>query len=292
VPEVTVVVLTFDPPDGMLEACVASVAAAGGWSRLVVVDNGGAAERRLRSLAATVEFDLVVPGANLGFAGGMNLGIEHAVARGATHVALLNDDATVPAGWLDALLAAFASAERVGAVQPMLVLATDPPTVNSLGVELGRDGAGTDIGYGTPLPVPPDPAAAPHEIGIFTGGAVVLSAAFLADVGGFDARFFLYYEDVDLALRGAERGWRYRCVPGVQVRHVGSASTDQRPDVAVYHRERNRLWVLFRHRPWGDVARGLWLSVRRLRYPPRGVHARALLAGLAAAPRLLRARSR
>jgi GT2 family glycosyltransferase len=120
----------------------------------------------------------------------------------------------------------------------------------------------------------------------------VLSAAFLADVGGFDARFFLYYEDVDLALRGAERGWRYRCVPGVQVRHVGSASTDQRPDVAVYHRERNRLWVLFRHRPWGDIARGLWLSVRRLRYPPRGVHARALLAGLAAAPRLLRARSR
>ena len=290
------VVLTFDPPDGLLEACIGSVAAAGGWQRLVVVDNGGGAERRLRSVGAAVEHDLIVPGVNLGFAGGMNLGIEHAIARGATHIALLNDDATVAPGWLEGLIAELEMCERrrerVGAVQPMLVFATDPPTVNSLGVALGRDGAGTDIGFGGALPVPPHPAAVPHDIAVFTGGAVLLSAAFLADVGGFDARFFLYYEDVDLALRGAERGWRYRCLPDVRVRHVGSASTERQPDVAAYHRERNRLWVLFRHRPWGDVARGVWLSLRRLRHAPRGVHARALLAGLGAAPRLVRARRR
>jgi GT2 family glycosyltransferase len=275
VPEVAVVVLTFDPPDGLFEACVASVGAAGGWQRLVVVDNGGRARARLAALAEPVDCDLVVPGTNLGFAGGMNLGIEHAIARGATHVMLLNDDATVSPGWIESLLGELVAAEqhreRLGAVQPMLVFATDPPTVNSMGVALGSDGAGTDVGYGSPVP---EFAAAPHDIGIFTGGAVLLSAAFLADVGGFDARFFLYYEDVDLALRGAERGWRYRCVPGVQVRHVGSASTGRRPDVAVYHRERNRLW----------------LSVRRLRHAPRGVHARALVAGVAGAPRLLRAR--
>jgi hypothetical protein len=60
----------------------------------------------------------------------------------------------------------------------------------------------------------------------------------------------------------------------------------------VYHRERNRLWILFRYRPGADVARGVWLSVRRLRWPPRRAHARALLAGFGAVPRLLLARRR
>lgn len=290
---VAVVVLTFDPPAGLLERCVASVAAAGGAQRIVVVDNGNDAAARLATLEPGVEVDLLHPGRNLGFAGGMNLGIEHAIARGATHVAVLNDDAAVEPGWLGPLLAECGGADdRVGAVQPMLVFDTDPPTVNSLGVQLAPDGAGRDIGYGTRLPEPGSVAAAAHDIALFTGGAVLLRADFVADTGGFDTRFFLYYEDVDLALRGAERGWRYRCVPAVRVHHVGSASMARRPDLAVYHRERNRLWVLLRHRPVGDVVRGVWLSLRRVRHRPRRVHARALVAGLAGAPRLLRDRMR
>ena len=50
----------------------------------------------------------------------------------------------------------------------------------------------------------------PREIDAFTGGAVLFRRTFLEDLGGFDERYFLYYEDVDLALRGAERGWCYR----------------------------------------------------------------------------------
>jgi GT2 family glycosyltransferase len=298
VPEVAVVVLTFDPPDGLLEACLTSVLATGGAAQVIVVDNGRRARGRIDALGSALGSvpvcTLIEPGQNLGYAAGMNLGVERALAGGATHVALLNDDVTVPAGWIDGLLAEWSTqpGERLGAVQPMLMFPTDPPTENSLGVELGRDGAGVDIGRGTPLPVPPDPSATAHGLTMFTGGAVMLSAAFLADAGGFDPRFFLYYEDVDLALRGAEHGWRYRCVPTVQVTHIGSASTTAVPEIAAFFRERNRLWVLIRHRPWGDAARGLWLSVRRLRYRPRRVHARALWAAVLAAPRLLVERRR
>ncbi len=292
------VVLTFDPPDGLFEACLTSVVAAGGAAQVIVVDNGRRARGRIDALGSASGSapvcTLIEPGRNLGYAAGMNLGVERAIAGGATHVALLNDDVTVPRGWIDGLLAEWSTepAARIGAVQPMLVFPTDPPTVNSLGVALGGDGAGIDIGRGEPVPVPPDPRAAAHDIAVFTGGAVMLSAAFLADIGGFDPRFFLYYEDVDLALRGAERGWRYRCVPAVQVVHVGSASTTAVPEIAAFSRERNRLWVLIRHRPWGDVGRGMWLSVRRLRYHPRRVHGRALWACVIAAPRLLRDRRR
>ena len=116
--------------------------------------------------------------------------------------------------------------------------------------------------------------------------------AMLDDVGLFDERYFLYYEDVDLALRAAEHGWLSRVAPASRVHHRGSASMGGIGNLAVRLRERNRLWVLVRHRPLSDIARGVWLSARRLRWPPRTVHLRALLAGVGGAPRLAWARFR
>jgi len=285
---IAAVVLTFAAPDGMLEACVDSLVAAPGIDHLIVVDNGNLAAERLSGR----RLDVIVTGANLGYAGGMNAGIERALNGGADHVLVVNDDVVVDAGFIAPLLAELMTDARIGAVQPKLLFDTgDPPIVNSVGVELGRDGAGHDIGLGEP----DGPAfAATREIELFTGGAVLLRAEFLRAVGHFDERFFLYYEDVDLGLRGSRAGWTYRCVPASVVRHRGSASTS---DVSVanrvrFLRERNRLWILLGHRSLGDVARGVWLSVRRLRHHPRRVHAHALAAGLGSAPRLLLSRVR
>jgi GT2 family glycosyltransferase len=282
-----VVVLTFDAPPGMLEDCVASVIASGDASSVIVVDNGSTAAARLADRDCVV----ITTGRNLGFAGGMNVGIEAALDRGEAQVALLNDDATVEPGWLAPLERELAQ-PRVGAVQSKLLFAErrdGRDVVNSAGVELGPDGAGRDIGYDE-LDGPAFDEA--RDIELFTGGAVLLTAELLRDVGLFDERYFLYYEDVDLGLRGRKRGWRYRCAPASRVRHRGSASTSQIAERAAYLRERNRLWVLFRHRSAGDITRGLWLSLRRVRHRPRRVHTRALFAGLVAAPRLVLARSR
>ena len=283
---IAVVVLTFDAPDGMLEACLDSVKQHSGSSaRLVVVDNGGRTAAMDQRLFDGVE--VIRSHRNGGFAGGMNLGIRWALAEGAEAVALLNDDVEVEPGWIEPLVEELRRDSGLGAVQPKLLLAdADPPVINSLGVSIGRDGAGTDIGYG----LADSELVEAHDIDACTGGAVLVRSSFLAEVGLFDERYFLYYEDVDLALRGAERGWRYRVVPASCVRHRGGVSTGRHADRVAFLRERNRLWVLFRHRPFGDIARGVWLSVRRLRWHPRGVHARALVAGLWAAPRLVRAR--
>jgi N-acetylglucosaminyl-diphospho-decaprenol L-rhamnosyltransferase len=284
---IAAVVLTYDPPPGMLEDCLAALLA-GGDVEVILVDNGGRTDRL--PAAGLADVDLVVPGQNLGFAAGMNVGVRRALDRGATAVMILNDDVVVEPGWLAPLVAELVG-DRVGAVQPKLLFAGEldntGATINSLGVALGRDGAGTDIG----MHEPDDPAdVAPRDLAIFTGGAVLFAADFVRETGGFDERFFLYYEDVDLALRGTELGWRYRLAPASRVRHRGSATVASIGSRSAYYRERNRIWVLFRHRAWSDVGRGLWLSVRRLRWAPRGAHAKALLAGLVAAPRLVRAR--
>jgi GT2 family glycosyltransferase len=169
---------------------------------------------------------------------------------------------------------------RIGVVQPVIVEPGAESTVTSLGVEFDRHGAGIDVGRGGPVP----PAGPPWPIAVFTGGAFLASTAFLKATGGFDERWFLYYEDADLACRGTELGWEYRLVPGAVVEHAGGVSTSGDPDRTRYLQERNRLLFAARHLPAGVLARALWLSVRRLRHAPRRVHRRALAAGLAGIP--------
>ncbi|MEO6156743.1 MAG: hypothetical protein ABIQ39_03835, partial [Ilumatobacteraceae bacterium] len=149
---------------------------------------------------------------------------------------------------------------------------------------LDRYGAGQDIGFDEPDGPAFDLAT---DIDIFTGGAVLFSTAFLDDLDGFDERYFMYYEDVDLALRGQRRGWVYRCAPASRVWHEGGVSADGAPAQRIFVTERNRIWCLFRFAGWRSMASGLGLAVRRTRHAPRSVHFRALVAGLRGGPRRL-----
>jgi GT2 family glycosyltransferase len=258
-----------------LAACIESICRAGGVERILVVDNGGRAE------VSGDDVELIrVP--NRGYGAAANEGFRRAFALGASAIALLNDDIAVRTGWSEPLQSALTHA-RVGAAQPKLLIAgSDPARINSLGVAIGRDGAGTDIGDGTLDVV----VGAPSEIKRFTGGAVMFAPEFLRETGGFDERFFLYYEDADLAERGAALGWTYRLVPTSVVEHERSVTTATDADRTRYFQERNRLWHAFRHCDAGTQARAVVLSMRRLRHQPRGVHAKALAAGLAGAPGL------
>jgi GT2 family glycosyltransferase len=180
---ISVVIVTFSAEAAMLEACVASVLSAGDADQVIVVDNGGSA-------VVGGDIELIRPGHNLGFGGGANAGFRRAAALGATAVALLNDDIEVEAGWLRPLRAALDSDPALGAVQPKLLLAgSDPARVNSVGVIIGVDGAGTDIGYGE-LDGPD--FTTDHPIESFTGGAVLFRSQFLQATHGFDESYFLY----------------------------------------------------------------------------------------------------
>jgi N-acetylglucosaminyl-diphospho-decaprenol L-rhamnosyltransferase len=280
---IAVVIVTFSAEVAMLDACVAAVFAGGGADHVIVVDNGG------RAIVDT-NIDLVRPARNLGFGGGANAGFQRALDLGVTSVALINDDVEVEAGWLEPLRAALDNDPQVGAAQPKLLLAgSEPARINSLGVVVGPDGAGTDIAYGE---VDGPQFSAERVIESFTGGAVLFGSKFLQATGGFDESYFLYYEDLDLARRGAALGWTYVCVPSSRVWHRVSASTTALGDRARYLQERNRLRFAFRFGDFPTVRRALWLSIRRLRWSPRRAHARALLAGLGRAPAALLARFR
>jgi GT2 family glycosyltransferase len=116
--------------------------------------------------------------------------------------------------------------------------------INNAGTQIDESGFGSDRGY-----LEPDDGRydRPVDVQAWCGGAVLLRAPYLADVGGFDERLFLYYEDVDLSLRGTERGWRYRYLPESVVRHVHGASSGTDSSFKQWHDDRNRLLVLARH---------------------------------------------
>ncbi len=93
------------------------------------------------------------------------------------------------------------------------------------------------------------------------GGAVLLRRGYLDDVGLFDERLFLYYEDTDLSWRGRLRGWRYVYVPASVVRHRHAQSSGVGSPMFRYYTERNRLLVLAKNAPArlalaGDPRRG------------------------------------
>jgi N-acetylglucosaminyl-diphospho-decaprenol L-rhamnosyltransferase len=290
----SIVVVTNRGIGETVRACLASLAASSDVDgapvvRTIVVDNGGGPIVPAGDYGPGV--DDVVRVENRGFGAAANTGIRLAQRTSEAPVAVLNDDVEVDGGWLTPLLGVLAGNDRIGAVQPML-LRHGTNLINSIGVDLDRFAAGSDRGLGAPVST----LGAPSAIDIFTGGAVLFRSAFVDETGGFDERYFLYYEDVDLALRGAEMGWTYRCETASVVHHHGGATTDALGDDRVRYQERNRLWTAVRFASPSTVARAFWLSTRKLRHPPRDVHARALAGGLAGLPgalaRRVAARSR
>jgi N-acetylglucosaminyl-diphospho-decaprenol L-rhamnosyltransferase len=286
--QVVCVVVTHHGPGPRLRRCLDSLAGDGAVHPVIVVDNGDHDTPVTDRYGTGVTDVLRVP--NHGYGAAANAGVARArsIAHPDVRIALLNDDVEVDPGWLVHLGTALDEDDELGAVQPKLLL-DDGRTVNSVGVELDETGAGSDVGFGEPDDGRWDE---PIDIVAFTGGAVLFRAAFLDDTGGFDERYFMYYEDVDLALRGAELGWRYRCIPAARVTHDRGSSSASLGDEVHFVRERNRLWTAFRFADAPTIGRATWLGVRRVRHRPRWAHARGLAAGLAGAPRRVLERRR
>jgi N-acetylglucosaminyl-diphospho-decaprenol L-rhamnosyltransferase len=182
---------------------------------VVVVDNGSSDDSPELVRERYPEVRLLELGTNLGFGPGLNRGV--AARPDADPVILLNDDATPAADFVAALLERRGVAESVAGV---MVQEADPGRIDSAGVIADRTVMGFDYLHGEPVAVA---AAAPDPLGP-TGGAALYSRAAFDAVGGFDERMFLYYEDLDLALRLAAAGGRCSLAADARAVHAYSAS--------------------------------------------------------------------
>jgi len=114
--------------------------------------------------------------------------------------------------------------------------------INSTGTFLVTGNHGFDRGFGR---VDVGQFHRSDRVFGFCGAAALLRRDLLAQLGGFDERFFLYYEDTDLSWRLQHAGYEARYVPEAMVRHELSVSTGgQRTETFWFHVIRNRLLML------------------------------------------------
>lgn len=126
--------------------------------------------------------------------------------------------------------------------------------VNNVGSVLVQGGWGGDRGF---LEVDTGQYDEPQEVFAWCGAGVLFPVAYVRDVGMFDERFFMYYEDTDMAWRGRARGWRYLYTPDAVLRHVHAATSVEGSALFHHYVERNRLLMLTKNAPGGLAARAV-----------------------------------
>ncbi len=271
---VVAVVLSWNRREDTL-ACLRSLAAADPAPRVIVVDNGstdGTSEAVRREFPSV---ELIENPSNLGFAEGNDVGIRRALAEGADHVLVLNNDTEVDPGFLAPLLDEAARRPDAGALSPKILFAEPAGLIWFAGAEYDpRSGYnGRHRGYREQDDGRFDAVV---ETGRVCGAAMLVPREVLERVGAFDADLFAYSEDTDWSLRAREAGYRHYVVPASRVWHkVSAASGGESSPTALYYDLRNALVVAERHAPLGSF--GTW----RRRLVVLGAH----LAQAARAPR-------
>jgi GT2 family glycosyltransferase len=182
---------------------------------VVVVDNGSADESVALVREEFAEVAVLELGENLGFGAALNRAIRE---QPGDPLVLLNNDVECEPRFVEAMLDAHGSGVEM--VAGVLVQEQAPALIDSAGVVADRTLMGFDHLHGEPLEAA---RTAPDPLGP-TGGAALYAHGAFEDVGGFDERIFLYYEDLDLALRLAAAGARCRLAREARALHAYSAS--------------------------------------------------------------------
>lgn len=228
---------------------------------IIVVENasGDDSAERIRSAAPGVI--LVESATNSGFAGGCNAGV---AASSGEFVALLNNDARPDSQWVRAAIERFSESPKIGAVASR-VLDWEGILVDYIGSAMTWYGMGYKPDTAEAIPSTPD---LPRDVLFGTGSAMFVRRSVYDELGGFDERYFMFFEDVDLGWRLNLRGWRFAYEPKSLAFHKHHASMREfGSHKETYLLERNALFTLYKNVSADTLSEALpaaiALSIRR-----------------------------
>lgn len=259
-----VVVIPTLNASALLAEALASIEAQTVPVEVIVVDNAST-DGTLEMLATRFSRLTVIRNEeNIGFGRAVNRGA--AAARDADVIVLVNNDAVCAPDFVAQLLAPFAD-PAVGMVAGVLLQGAAPDLIDSAGIELDTTLGSWDYLWNQPvsaLDVAHDPVGP-------CGGAAAYRLPAFRELGGFDEALFAYWEDVDLALRFREAGWRCVLASGARALHkhgqtLGAASPAARRLEAF-----GRGYVLAKYRA-GGRSPSRRVQIAALDWPVLAVH--------------------
>jgi GT2 family glycosyltransferase len=165
---------------------------------------------------------------------------------------IVND--TVPApDWLSRLYGVYAAVVQPALVTSKIVRLDRPDVIDSAGDGYLRAGGAFKQGHGEPAAT----AGMTREVFGACGAAFMIGRDLFERLGGFDERFFMVYEDVDLSYRARLAGARCFLAADASVRHAGSATLGTLSASAVFHGQRNLEWTWIKNTPAGLLIKSL-----------------------------------
>lgn len=235
----------------MLAKCLKSLEKQTLAAEVILVDNGssdGSVELIKKEFPKVT---LIENKKNLGFAGGVNRGIKHAIEHGADFVALFNNDAFAEKDWLEKLLELMKTNNNAGIVTCKL-MRDDKKHFDSTGDFYSIWGLPYPRGRNRKDAGQFDEA---EEVFGASGGASLYRTKMLKEIGLFDERFFAYYEDVDLSFRARLAAWKIYYEPKAIAYHSVGATSSKLGSFTRYHSIKN-FHLLY----WKNMPRKLFLK--------------------------------
>lgn len=217
--------------------------------QIIVVDNGSIDDSVKTIQENYPHIKIFENQLNLGYAGGMNIGIKYAIGQGARYVLLLNNDTIADSDMVRKLVD---SVKDGGISSPIIYYADHPDKIWSIGgninpilLELTQPHGDTVISPQITI-----------ERDFLTGCALLIHTDVFLSVGYFDERFFPgYYEDLDFCLRVKRNGFSLKLVPDAKLWHkVSQSSGGERSNKVYFLMARNSgLYFKKNMRAWNAI---------------------------------------
>ncbi len=226
-PKVAVIVLNWNGVQDTVECLLSLKAITSLDYGITVIDNASSGDdvQRLRQRFGDA-IHLIQNDKNYGFAGGCNIGIRHALSRGADYVLLLNNDAVVDPAFLRELVSACEELSDAAAVCPKIYHYDRPDVLQSTGGRVSPwRGTARQVGRHEVDRGQYDLVA---ERDYADGACMLIGREALERIGLLDEDYFAYWEETDWCTRAREMGFKCYYVPSARIWHRGARSRSTR----------------------------------------------------------------
>jgi len=241
-PKVSIIILNYNEPE-LTVRCLESVLKIEYPDfEIILVDNGSDNISYLKShieeFKTDKKIELIENKNNLGYAEGNNTGYKK--SKGDL-ILFLNNDVIVKKDFLKPLVAALMSNEKIGAVQPKILMLPKRDTIDSVGSYFLTSGFLYHFGHNKK-----DQEKYQNQAEIFTmkGACMLFKKSVLEKTGVFDKEYFAYYEETDLCQRTWIAGYKILYIPTSTIYHKGGQTSNKFPsDFVQFHSYKNRIFT-------------------------------------------------